>query len=275
MPWNGLTVLQQGCITKSFFSLTQDCWNLQPSTTRYLSKVCCHTHTHLWLWCFCAEFSVFILSVLFVLSSLLHVCPSVHSSGEVDQTNRRGNHWGPAAHWGRRSHRGNVRLYLLTVLHLLSITTSVWFTSSDCVFLSSHFVYPLLVSFPLPLSLSFYYSHIFTVPSRPRLLLFNPPLLLSAVTCAWWCEAFRRWTVKLSPAPCWEFSGKIQKPGTSFWHWSGAEEDEAPPLPPPPPVAWGYLHPCVCVCMSVCFHPTKGSDRVFTVFSVRLFQFIR
>lgn len=145
MPWNGLTVLQQGCITKSFFSLTQDCWNLQPSTTRYLSKVCCHTHTHLWLWCFCAEFSVFILSVLFVLSSLLHVCPSVHSSGEVDQTNRRGNHWGPAAHWGRRSHRGNVRLYLLTVLHLLSITTSVWFNSSDCVFLTS----PLL-SFCLP-----------------------------------------------------------------------------------------------------------------------------
>lgn len=77
------------------------------------------SHTDLWLSCFCAESSVFILSVLFVLSSLLHVCLSVHSSGEVDQTNCRGNHWGPAAHRGRCSHRGDVRLYLFThIFHL-------------------------------------------------------------------------------------------------------------------------------------------------------------
>ena len=40
----------------------------------------------------------------------LTVCPSVHSSGEVDQTNRCSHHRGSAAHWGRRGHRGNVRL---------------------------------------------------------------------------------------------------------------------------------------------------------------------
>lgn len=67
------------------------------------------------------------------------------------------------------------------------------------------------------------------------------------VTCAWWCAASRRWTVKLWPAPCWASSGKIRKPATSSSRWSGAEggrsfSSSSCGLGLPPPV-------CVCVCV--------------------------
>lgn len=88
-------------------------------------------------------------------------------------------------------------------------------------------------------------------------------LLPSTVTCVWWCEAFRRWTVKPSPAPCWESSGKIQKPATSFWHWSAVEGDEALP----PAVAWHclrlFVFVYVCVCVAVWVSVSVRYAKVF------------
>lgn len=163
-------------------SVFQDCWNLQSPTSRYGSDLSYQ----------------FMPSACSTVKRALCLCCS---SGEVDQTNRRGHHRGPASHRRWCRHRGDVRIHLTLFQPLVAPPVAVFFLLCDW-------------------------------------------LLPSTVTCAWWCEAFRRWTVKLSPAPCWESSGKIRKPATSSWRWSVAEEDEVWP-PHRLPEAWH----CVCVCV--------------------------
>lgn len=132
-------------------------------------------------------------SAMFVLSDLVLVCLCVHSSGEVDQTNRRGDHRGSAAHRRRRGHRGNVRMsadnrkltFSSSVLHLLSFDFPLLLLASFTLALLHYFllIHHLFFYFHHITSFPFYFLFLFSFTSSFLLLLSILFFHLLPLTC--------------------------------------------------------------------------------------------
>ncbi len=121
--------------------------------------------------------------------------------------------------------------FLLSFSFLSFFFFSFFFFSSFFLFFLSFFLSFFSFFFLLIFFLSFFLLSFCNVirMSSPQ-----DVFVLSAVpvTCVWLCEASRRWTARLWPAPCWVFSVRTPRHETSSWLWSGAERDRVrSPLP--------------------------------------------